>query len=126
MNGSSRRWKVQLGCQVLGMGQSYVSSLAVGLPSISEPSPVVQAWMIRSLTNCVSMESGSRTTRDPDGIDSGNKSEGGSELSKVGIRLAVRFRIRGCGVGEGEGEEDELSGEATTAGESITCVSSKG
>lgn len=126
MNVPSQCWKVQLEYPVLRRGQSLMPSLAVGLPSISVSSPVVQAWMMRSLTNCVSMESSSGITRDPDGIDSGSKSEGGNELSKVRIRLAVRFRVRGCGVGEGEGEGDEECGETTTAGESMTWVSSKG
>ena len=72
------------------------------------------------------MVSGSGTTGDSDGMDSGSRSEGGSELLKVGMRLAVRFRVLGCGVGEGEGEGDEVSGNAATPGESMTCVSSSG
>lgn len=59
-------------------------------------------------------------TGDSDGMDSGSRSEGGRELSKVGTRLATRFRLLGCGVGEGEGEGDEVRGEAAIAGESMT------
>ena len=87
---------------------------------MSVSSPIVHALVTKSLPNCVSIEPGSWTIGDPDAIDSGSKSDGGSEPLKDEIRRVLRLRFLGCGVGDGEGEGDEASGEAPTAGESMT------